>query len=95
MNEIFGKTATSEAGSAVYDAALIFVTNLRCLSRGKRCRVQFYRGSLQSALRSVPGYTRNGVKQALPDPGAEDGRWLCSSDLGGLRSLEGFHVSSM
>ena len=52
INEIFGKTASSEGQeSAVYDAALFFVTNLRCLSGDRRCRVQFFRGSLQSALR--------------------------------------------
>ena len=41
MNEIFGKTAASEAGGlpSAMQLSLIFITNLRCLSGDKRCRV--------------------------------------------------------
>ena len=52
MNEIFSKTATAEVGgrpSAMQ--TLVVVTNLRCLSGDKRCRLEFCRGSLQSTLR--------------------------------------------
>ena len=54
MSEIFGKTSTSTM------QPLFFVTNLRCLSGDKRCRVQVYSGSLRSAEGLV----------SLPDPGA-------------------------
>ena len=90
MDEICDKTATSEAGSR--PSAM----HLSSLSR--ICdALQFHRGSLQSALRFCAwlhwkwcqtGYLQRGSR-FLARPRREDGRWLCSLDWLGLRSLEG------
>ena len=73
-----GRRRARRPGSTVYDAALFFVTNLRCLSGDKRCRVQFYRGSLQSALNFSAWLHWNRCQTtlkegrvSLPDPGAK------------------------
>ena len=84
MDEIFVKTATSEAVSRLSTVQL----NLRCMSGDKRCRVQFYRGSLQSALRfsawatlesvlnRLPFFKEGLVSPALPDAKMTDGSAL-------------------
>ena len=92
MSKIFG----GGRRRAVCDATLISVTNLRSLSRDKRCRLQFHRGNLQSALQfsawlhwnwCQTGHLQRGSR-FCGRPGCKDGRWLCSIDWLGLRSLE-------
>ena len=80
MNEIFGKTATSDSRGRPSAMQLSsFFTNLRCLSGDKRCRVWFYCGSLQSALQFCAwlnlkwcqtGYLQGGSR-FLAQPGAK------------------------
>ena len=94
VNEIFSKTATSEAGGRPSTMQLSSLPRICDAYRGdERCRVQFYRGSLQSALRFSAWLHRNrfqtsylqGGHRFPARPRREDGRWLCSFNRSGLR----------
>ena len=98
MNEIFGKTATLEAGgrpSAMQLSSLSRICDAYRVKSAADCSSTAE--AFEALCCSVPGYTGNGVKQATfkeglvspADPGAKNGRWFCSLDWLGLGSLEG------
>ena len=84
MNEIFGKTATSEAGSSHLCRAFAMLIGGQALPSAILPRKPSKRFAVQCLA------TPETVSNKLPSRRAQfPCPWLCSFDRGGLRSLEG------